>query len=183
MDEPPSWNLLLGYDLFREAATPYPVSQTSQHREVGALPPPPSYAAGEFEAYVGNVEHGNSETETEQQPSGSLGPHPEPVFQAGELSEYESIFEHGHEERETEEDGFMPHYSFPSHGLWEFPAVLPFAARRHPSSPRRDASVNGPYLPAQIPGAFSHFHSKYESGGDYWDEVGYGRFGYPEAEY
>lgn len=183
MDDPPSRNPALSSDLVRKSATPYSISKTSPHREVSALPPPPSYTAGEFEAYVGNVEHGNSETETEQQPFGSLGPYPEPGFQAGELSKYESIFEHGNEERETEGDGFMPHYSFPSQGFWKFPAVFPFAGRRHPSSQRPEPSINDPFLPAQIPGAFSHFHSKYETGGDYWDEMGYGRFNYPKAEY
>lgn len=183
MDDPPSRNPALGSDLVRKSATPHSISKTSPHREVSALPPPPAYTAGEFEAYLGNVEHGNSETETEQQPFGSLGPYPEPGFQAGELSKYESIFEHGNEERETEGDGFMPHYSFPSQGFWKFPAVFPFAGRRHPSSPRPEPNINDPFLPAQIPGAFSHFRSKYETGGDYWDEMGYGRFNYPKAEY
>lgn len=176
MDDPPSWNPVLSYELLRKSATPYSMSVTSQHRDVSALPPPPLYEAGEFEAYVGNVEHGSSETEAEHQPFGSSGPYPEPVFQAGELSEYESIYEHENEERETEGDGFMPHYSFPSQEFWEFPAVSPFAGARHPSSQRLEPSVNDPFRPGQIPGAFSHFHSKYETGGDYWDEVGYGRF-------
>lgn len=171
MDDPPSWNPVLSYDL-RKSATPYSTSMTSQHGEVSALPPLPSYVAGEFEAYVGNVEHGNSERETEQQPFGSWGPFPEPVFQAGELSQYESIFEHGNEERETEADGFMPHYSFPPQGFWRFPRVFPVTRPRHPSEP----SMNDPFFPARIPGAFSHFQSKYERGGNYWDEAGFRRF-------
>lgn len=175
MDDPPSWNPVLSYDLFRKSATPYSVSKTSQHHDISALPPPPSYIAGEFEAYAGNVEHGKSETEAEQQSFGSADPYPEPVFQKGELSQYESILEHGNEERETEMDGSMPHYSFPSQGFWEFPAVFPFAAPRHPSSQRLEPSRNGPFLPGHFPGARSHFLSKYKTGGDYWDEVGYAR--------
>lgn len=76
------------------------------------LPPPPPYIPREVEAYVGNLEHGNSEMEAEEQMFSSFGPSPQPVFLAVELSEYESISEYGHEEWETEEEAFLPHYSF-----------------------------------------------------------------------
>lgn len=174
MDDPPSWNPVLSSDL-RTSATPYSISKTSRHRDGGALPPPPSYRAGEFEAYVGNVEQGKSETEAEQGPLGAVGPYPEPVFRAGELSQYESVFEHGNEERETEGDGFMPRYSFPLQGFWEFAAVFPFAGLGRPSSWGFDPRINRPFLPGRIPGALSHFRSKYETGDNYWDEVGYRR--------
>ncbi|CAG10071.1 unnamed protein product [Tetraodon nigroviridis] len=105
MDNPSSWNPVFSYDLVGKPVTPYSIWETSQHHDISALPPPPSYVAGEFEAYVGDVEHGNSETEAEQLGFGFLGPYPEPAFQAGELSEYEFILEHGNEERETEGDG------------------------------------------------------------------------------
>lgn len=183
MDNPSSWNPVFSYDLVGKPVTPYSIWETSQHHDISALPPPPSYVAGEFEAYVGDVEHGNSETEAEQLGFGFLGPYPEPAFQAGELSEYEFILEHGNEERETEGDGFMPHYSFPSQGFWEFPAVFPSVGPRHPSFQRLEPSINHPVLPGPIPGAFSHFHSKYQTGEDFWDEGGYGRFHYPEVEH
>lgn len=176
MADPPSWNPALSYDLVRKPATPHSPSKTSQHSDVSALPPPPEYVAGELEAYVGNEERGNSETETEQQPFGSWGPYPELLFRAGELSQYESVFEHGNEERETEVDGFMPHYSFPPQGFWKFPAVFPVPGPRPPSSLRLEPSMNSPFLPGRVPGAFSHFQSKYQRGGDYWDEVGFRRF-------
>lgn len=117
IDSPSWWNPVLSYDVVRNSA-----SKTS-HYSVTVLPPPPPYIPREFEAYVGNLEHGNSEMEAEEQMFSSFGPSPQPVFQAGELSEYESISEYGHEERETEEEAFMPHYSFPSKGFWELPVV------------------------------------------------------------
>ena len=180
IDDPPSWNPVLAHDLVRKSVTPYSTSKTS---DAGALPPP-AYIAGDLESYVGNVDQGHSETEAEQQPFGSWGPYPEPVFQAGELSQYESIFEHGNEERETDGDGFVPHYSFPSQGFWELPANFALAGPRPPSSQRLLKPItDDPLLPGQVPGALSHFHSKYEKGSDYWDEVGYGRFHHPKVKY
>lgn len=173
-----SWNPALSYDPDRMSATPYSISKTSRDSAVRVPPPPPSYVAGEFEAYTGNMEHGNSETETEKQSFGP-SPYPQPLFQAGELSEYESVFEHGGEERETE--GFMPHYFFPSQGFWEFPAVFFSAGPMHMSSPWFDPNIYYPFLTP--PGAFSHYHSNYETGGDYWDKVGYERVYGPQYEY
>lgn len=180
IDSPSWWNPVLRYDVVSNSATPYSASKTSHYSDVRVLPPPPPYIPGEFEAYTGNLEHGNSEMEAEVQVTSSSGPSPQPVFQAGELSEHEYISEFGHEERETEEEA-IPHYSFPSQGFWESPVVFASAGPMRPSSRWLEADLKYPSFSGPVaPGRLSHFHSKYETGGNYWDEVGYDRFYYPK---
>lgn len=174
IDSPSWWNPVLSYDVVRNSATPDSASKTS-HYSVTVLPPPPPYIPREFEAYVGNLEHGNSEMEAEEQMFSSFGPSPQPVFQA----EYESISEYGHEERETEEEVFMPHYSFPSQGFWDLPVVFNSAGPMHSSSQWLEANLNYPFSGPVAPPMLSHFHSMYKTGGKYWDEVGYDGFYYP----
>lgn len=172
----PSWgNPVLSYDVVRNSA-----SKTS-HYPVTVLPPSPPYIPWEFEAYVGNLEHGNSEMEAEEQMFSSFGPSPQPVFQAGEMSEYESILAYGHEERETEEEVFMPHYSFPSQGFWNLPVVFNSAGPMRSSSQWLEANLKYPFSGPVAPRMLSHFHSMYKTGGKYWDGVGYDGFYYPKA--
>ncbi|XP_056902721.1 uncharacterized protein LOC130533394 [Takifugu flavidus] len=161
IDNPSWWNPVLSFDVVRNSATPDSASKTS-HYSVTVLPPPPPYIPREFEAYVGNLKHGNSEMEAEEQMFSSFGPSPQPVFQAGELSEYESILEYGHEKRETEEEVFMPHYSFPSQGFWELPVVFNSASPMHSSSQWLQANLKYPFSGPVAPRMLSHFHSMYD---------------------
>lgn len=180
IDGPSRWNPGLSYDLVRKSAAPYWLLKPARYSDV--LPPPPSYMPAESEAYAESLEHANSEAEAEAPMFGSSGPSPDPVFQAGELREYESILEFGNEERETEEEGFVPHYSFSPHGFWEFPVAFASAGPVRSSSQRLDANMKYPPSAGPVPpGTLSHFHSNYEAGGNYWDEVGYERFLYPKV--
>lgn len=184
-----SWNTAPGWDPVEESATLYTVSRTSQPpTDVGALPPPPLYLAGELENYVENLEHGNLEMETEElsfapPPPPPPGPYPRPVFQAGELSKSASIFEHGDEERETEEQGFMPPYSSAPQGAQEMPAAFVSEGPMQPVSHGFKPDLYHLFLTGQLPpGTHSHFQSDYETGRDHWGEVHYERYYYPVAE-
>lgn len=182
IDGPSRWNPGLTYDLVRKSAAPYLLLKPSRYSDVRVLPPPPSYIPAESEAYVENLGHGNSGAEAEAQMFGSSGPCPDPVLKAGGLSEYESILEFGNDDRETEEEGFVPHYSFSPQGFWEFPVVFASAGPIRSSSQRLEANTKYPPCAGPVPpGTPSHFHSNYEAGGNYWDEVGYERFYYPKV--
>lgn len=194
-----SWNAAPGWDPVEEPSTAYTGFGTSQPAPDFGLPPPPFFQAGELSQYEGNMEHGNSERETEElsfpppplpllPPLPPLPTYPGLGFQAGELSQYEYISEHGNEERETEEQGFgfMPPPPLASEPLY---APLPHEAELSPSS----MSVKGPvelrpvgrsqhylFLTGQLPpGTYSHYKSAYEQGRDHWDETHYERFHFP----
>ncbi|XP_031694090.1 uncharacterized protein LOC116376757 [Anarrhichthys ocellatus] len=75
--------------------------------------PPPFFQAGELNHYETNLEHGNTDRETEElnfpaPPPQQPQPLPYPGYQAGELSRYTSDLEHGNGEWETVEQGYMP---------------------------------------------------------------------------
>lgn len=181
-----SRNTAVSWDPVPGPETSHSVSRISQSSKAGALPPPPLYVGGELERYEQSLEHGNSETETEEQsfmpPPPPPGPYPQPVFQAGELSKYASIFEHGNEERETEEQGFGPYYSSASQTAQELP--VPSAAQGvvNPVPQQYGPNMHYLFLTGQLPpGTLSHFQSDYETGGHSQDEVHYERY-YPVAQ-
>ncbi|XP_070833372.1 uncharacterized protein [Chaetodon trifascialis] len=187
-----SWTPTLGWNPVEESTTGYTVSRTSEPLpDIGLPPPPPFFQAGGLETYHGNLEHGNSEMETEE--TSFLLPPPPPVphqgsgFQAGELMNYESIFEHGNEERETEEQGFMPlpPYAAAPQGAQLSAAASTFEGPVQPVS--QELGSLGPneyylFLTGQLPpGTVSHFESDYEAGSDHWSEVHYEKY-YPVSQ-
>lgn len=173
------------YDPVGEPVPAYTLSGKSQSSD--DVVPPHSFMAGELEDYIGNLEHGNSEVETEELNFGLLSPsHPylRPAFQAGELIEYGSIMEHGDEEREIEEQGFMPHYFFTPQGVQELPTISMSPGHMYPFSQRLELNMRYPFLSGERPpGTMLHFHSDFETGGDHWDEVHYERYHYPKPEH
>ncbi|XP_023132906.1 uncharacterized protein LOC111573123 [Amphiprion ocellaris] len=87
-----------------------PVTSSSAYVEPGPgiLPVPPVYQGGERERFAGNVEHGNSERETEELGLLRSPRHVQRIYQGGELSNYAFSFEHGNSERESQNQGFRP---------------------------------------------------------------------------
>lgn len=122
------------YYLF-SGSSPYSTPGTSQHPQLSFVPP--AYVAGEFEGYIQNVEHGNSETQ--QQSLISFGPYLQPVYKPGELSHYGSTVGHGNVAMEAKEQWPLPYYYYPSQGFWESPG-FPHVAQSVP------ANRNHPFL-------------------------------------
>ncbi|XP_049456573.1 uncharacterized protein LOC125903600 [Epinephelus fuscoguttatus] len=185
-----SWNAAPAWSPVEESG--FTMSGTSQPTPDIGFPAPPFYQAGELDHYQSNMEHGNSEVESEElslplpPPPPPLPPFPEPGYQAGELSHYESTFEHGNEERETEEQGFMPPPPFAPVPL-DAEAVA--STLEGPTQPAPQAltplkpSFYYRFLTGQLPpGTYTHFQSNYEQGSDHWDEDHYERYHYPEVQ-
>ncbi|XP_042357995.1 formin-like protein 20 [Plectropomus leopardus] len=176
-----------------ESTTDYIASRTSQPLPVIGLPAPPYFEAGELDHYEANMEHGNSEAETEElsfppPPPPPVPPYPDFGYQAGELNHYASIYEHGNEERETEEQGFLPPPPPPPYAAKpeEEPAALaPEEAIEQPVAQLMPPKPNLRYLflTGQFPpGTYTHYQSNYETGRDHWDEAHYEKYHYPDVQ-
>ncbi|XP_047458472.1 extensin-2-like [Mugil cephalus] len=168
----------------------YTVSRASPPRPAaGLLPPPPVYEPGELELYEENVEHGNSERESEElsgmPPPPPPPPYPKLFYQPGDLYEYSAIFDHGNSERETEDQGFRPP-SYAEVGV----STSESSSSGHVQPVPQHLTSFGPnrhhyflFLSGQLPpGTLSHFLMENENGADHWNEVYYERYHYPSAQ-
>ncbi|XP_029306196.1 WASH complex subunit 3-like [Cottoperca gobio] len=166
-----SWNAAPGWDPVPEFKTAYTASRTPQPAPDIVLPPPPYFQAGKLYQYE-NMDHGNSERETEELsfPAPPPPPLPSSGFQAGELSKYESILDYGTEERETEEQGFIPLPPYASEPQGAEVSSYSTLGPVHPL-PREltpfGLSQYYHFLTGQLPpGTYTQSQSEYESGSD-----------------
>ncbi|XP_022052029.2 uncharacterized protein LOC110952679 [Acanthochromis polyacanthus] len=154
-----------------------PVTSSSADVEPGPgiLPVPPVHQAGELERFEGNVEHGNSERETEELGILPPPPHLERIYQGGELSSYASSFEHGNSESESQNQGFRPGPPFGGaelqSGFTVGGGLVQSLPRPWRPSPPGDFYL---FLTGQLPpGTLSHFRTEYEAGRDHWNSDHY----------
>lgn len=159
----------------------------------GAFPQP--YVGGQLENYMTNVEHGDSQRQTEEMRS--LVPLPPPVpgppaeeYKGGNLQIYSSEFAHGDHKRETEERGELPYrpYFGAARGAGPVGTVAVAAAPVAPAGPSTIFYPPGPtgldprtyylFITGQLPpGTYSHASATHEAGGNHYGEAHYERFG------
>ncbi|XP_075932007.1 uncharacterized protein LOC142931793 [Anarhichas minor] len=146
--------------------------------------PPPFFQAGKLNHYETNLEHGNTDGETEElnfpaPPPQQPQPLPYPGYQAGELSRYTSDLEHGNGEWETEEQGYMPPppYASAPQGVEVSAASTSFPTQPVPLALTPVGwSQYYLFLTGQLPsGTYTHFQEDHENGRDYLDEAHYER--------
>lgn len=156
---------------------------------------PQSYVGGHLDNYMANLEHGNSQSQTEQMSALLPPPHvpgppsPPEEYQGGDLHVYSSSFAHGDHAQETEERGQPPYrpYYVASRvggavgGVAEAPVALaPLSPQRvfyPPGSVGLDPRTYYLFMTGQLPrGTYTHASATHDAGGDHYGEAHYERF-------